>query len=89
MIALRAAQLGVELTHLRVTVASRSNDLGMLADNGHIPAGPLDVHVTIEIASPTAPLPELHEIIAWAEHHSPVDDIFHRAITPEVLIKIG
>src|SRR5258708_13137314 len=49
VIAMRAAQLGVTLTTLEVTVDSESDDRGLLGMDDAISAGPLSVRVHVRI----------------------------------------
>jgi uncharacterized OsmC-like protein len=51
MIALRAAQLDVELSTLEVRVGSTSDDRGMLGMSDAIPAGPLNMKISIRIGA--------------------------------------
>jgi uncharacterized OsmC-like protein len=80
MIALRAAQLGVALSRLEVTVESRSDDRVMLGAVVEGFAGPLEMRVRVRIASDTADDDTLREIVAWGLGHSPVGDVVLRAI---------
>jgi uncharacterized OsmC-like protein len=81
VIAMRAAQLGVELTHLQVTVESTSDDRGMFGIVSEVPPGPREVRVRVEIASESTAPAELQDIVRWAEEHSPVGDAIRRAIS--------
>jgi len=89
MIALRAAQLGIELSRLEVTVESDSDDLGLLGVVEDVPAGPLAVRVRIEMDAEGVPQERLREIVDWAERHSPVGDALRRAIEPSVEMVFG
>jgi uncharacterized OsmC-like protein len=80
VIAMRAAQLGITLTKLEVTVGSQSDTRGLLGVADPVPAGPLDVQVSVRIASADASAAQLHELVRWAESHSPVGDAVRRAI---------
>lgn len=83
MIALRAAQLGVELTTLEVRVDSLSDDRGMLGMDDSKPAGPLNMKISIRIGATGVLAEELHEIVAWAEKHSPVGEPITRVMPTE------
>ncbi|NIM39652.1 MAG: OsmC family peroxiredoxin [Hydrogenophaga sp.] len=90
MIALRAAQLGIELSQLEVTVGSRSDNRGLLgAGDGEAHAGPLDVQLTVRIAAPGVPAQTLHELVQWAEAHSPVGDALRRALTVRAEVQVA
>ena len=80
LIAMRAAQVGVQLTELEVIVDSESDDRGLLGMDDSVVAGPLSVRTRIRIASEGADQDRLHEIVEWAEKHSPVADAIRRAV---------
>ncbi|HJW91605.1 MAG TPA: OsmC family protein [Anaerolineales bacterium] len=88
MIALRAAQLGVELTTLEVRVDSLSDDRGMLGMDDSKPAGPLNMKISLRIGAQGVALEKIHEIIAWAEKHSPVGEPLTRIMPTEYLLEI-
>ena len=87
MIALRAAQLGIELKTLEVRVNSVSDDRGMLGIDDTKPAGPLNMKVSIRIGADGIPAEKLHEIIEWAEHHSPVGEPLNRVMLVEYAVE--
>lgn len=87
VIAMRAAQLGVVLTRLQVTVDSISDDRGMFGVGADIPAGPQSMRVRVEIASSEASADQLREIVHWAEKHSPVGNAIRRAVPTSVEIE--
>ena len=88
MIALRAAQLGVELTTLEVRVGSISDDRGMLGMDDSKPAGPLNMKVGIRIGAEGVSSDKLHEIIEWAEKHSPVGEPLTRVMPTEYTVEV-
>lgn len=88
LIAMRAAQLGVTLTTLEVTVDSQSDDRGLLGMDGNIPAGPLSMRTVVRIGGDGIAPAKLHEIIEWAEAHSPVADAIRRAIPARLEIEV-
>lgn len=79
VIAMRAAELGVPLERVEVTVDSESDDRGLLGAGHDIPAGPLSTHFAITITS-SADADTLRELTEWADHHSPVSDGLRRAV---------
>ncbi|MCW5860864.1 MAG: OsmC family protein [Caldilineales bacterium] len=89
MIALRAAQLGVELSTLEVRVGSTSDDRGMMGMDDAVPAGPLNMQVGIRIGAEGASAETLHEIVAWAEKHSPVGEPLTRVMPVEYAVEIA
>jgi uncharacterized OsmC-like protein len=89
LIAMRAAQEGVELTTLEVSVDSESDDRGLLGMDDAIHAGPLSVRTRVRIAAPGVPPQKLHDIVRWAEAHSPVADAICRAVPARTEVEIG
>jgi uncharacterized OsmC-like protein len=87
MIALRAAQLGIELTNLEVRVDSVSDDRGMLGMDDSVPAGPLKMKISIRIGAAGVSTEILHEIVEWAEKHSPVGEPLGRMIPVENVVE--
>jgi uncharacterized OsmC-like protein len=87
VIAMRAAQLGILLERLEVTVGSESDDRGLLGLSDAVPPGPLGVRVTVRIAAKGASAEQLRELVQWAEQHSPVNDAVRRPVpvTTEVI----
>jgi uncharacterized OsmC-like protein len=80
VIAMRAAQQGVELSGLEVTVDSESDDHGILGMDDDVPAGPLSVRVGVRISSPDAEPDRLRAIAEWGADHCPVCDATRRAV---------
>lgn len=79
-IAMRAAELDVELTVLEVTVDSESDDRGLLGVDDRVPAGPLAVRTRIRIGAAGVAPERLRELVRWAEAHSPVADAIRRVV---------
>lgn len=88
MIAMRAAELGIELTTLEVTVSSTSDDRGLLQMDDSIHAGPLNVNIHVRLGARNATEEQLKAIVAWAERHSPVGDIITRVVPLEVRVDV-
>jgi uncharacterized OsmC-like protein len=88
-IAMRAAQLGVALTRLEVTVESLSDDRGMFGPGADVPPGSQSTRVRVAIASSEASADRLREIVRSAERHSPVGDAIRRAIPASMAIEIS
>jgi uncharacterized OsmC-like protein len=80
LIAMRAAQVGVQLTRLEVVVDSESDDRGLLGMDDSVVAGPLSVRTRIRIAAEGSDQDRLREVVEWAEKHSPVADAIRRAV---------
>ncbi len=89
LIAMRAAQEGVELSRLEVIVDSESDDRGLLGMDDSIPAGPLSMRTRVYIEAEGVAPERLQAIVAWAEAHSPVADAIHRAIPMTTEIHTG
>jgi uncharacterized OsmC-like protein len=88
MIALRAAQLGIELQHLQVRVDNISDDRGMLGMDEAIPAGPLKLKISVHIDADGVSEEKLYEIVNWAEKHSPVGEPLTRVMPTEYKVDI-
>ncbi|OGN82228.1 MAG: hypothetical protein A2X23_03850 [Chloroflexi bacterium GWC2_73_18] len=89
LIAMRAAQLGVELSRLEVTADSESDDRGILGMDQAVPAGPLSSRTRITIAAEGVPEETLRDIVRWADEHAPVGDAIRRAVPRAVEVEIG
>jgi uncharacterized OsmC-like protein len=89
LIAMRAAQLGVKLTLLEVTVGSESDDRGLLGVSESIPPGPMSVSVSVRIAAEGASAEQLHDLVRWAERHSPVSDAVRRAVPVHTQVTVA
>lgn len=89
VIAMRAAQEGIELTTLTVSVESESDSRGLLGMDDSVPAGPLSIRARICIGADRASEGRLHQIIRWAQAHSPVGDAIHRAVPTKTEVEIA
>ncbi len=87
LIAMRAAQLGIRLTVLRVTVDSESDDRGLLGVAEDVPAGPLSMRVRVHLGSDGVGERQLREVVRWAHAHCPVSDAVQRAVPVTVEIE--
>ncbi len=88
VIAMRAAQAGVTLTTLEVTVDGESDDRGLLGMDDSIPAGPLSVRTRVRIGAAGVAPDRLREIVEWAEAHSPVADAISRPVPKKIEIEV-
>lgn len=88
LIAMHAAQEGVELQRLQVTVDSESDDRGILGMDESVPAGPLSIRVAVEISA-GADGERLRSIAANGMAHCPVHDVARRAVETEVEVRTG
>ena len=89
VIAMRAAQLGVVLTKLQVSVDSVSDNRGMFALGDGVSAGPQSVRIRVQISADGAAPEQLREIVEWAEAHSPVGDAIRRAVPSTMEIQVA
>ena len=89
LIAMRAAQLGVALSTLAVTVDSESDDRGILGMDNTIAAGPLSVRTRIRIGAEEIAPERLREIVNWAQAHCPVADAIQRAVPSKTEVEIA
>ena len=80
LIAMRAAQQGIDLGRIEVVVDSESDDRGILGLDDSVPAGPLSSRARIRIGRKDSPAKQVDEIVRWAEAHCPVQDAVRRAI---------
>lgn len=71
-IAMRAAQRGIEISRLEVTVSSELDNRGMLGLNDDVSPGLLALRVLVRIGAPDASREELTELVHWACAHAPV-----------------
>jgi uncharacterized OsmC-like protein len=88
MIAIGAAQEGIELDSLEVVIGSFSDDRGMLGVVKGVDAGPSESSARVTISAKQASAAKLHEVIEWAEAHSPVTDSLRRAVPHRLQIEI-
>lgn len=89
VIAMRAAQLGVTLTTLTVTVDSESDNRGLLGMDDAVPPGPLSMRTHVRIGAQGIAPDCLREIVEWAEAHSPVADAIRRAVPSKTEVGIA
>jgi uncharacterized OsmC-like protein len=88
LIAMRAAQTGVAITELAVTVDSQSNDYGILGIDGYTPAAPLSTRVAVNMRC-DADQKTARKLVDWAIEHCPVTDAVRRAIPMSVEVDAG
>ena len=88
MIAIKAAQEGIQLETLEVTVGSVSDDRGMLGAPEGVHAGPSESWAHVIVSAKGAPEEKLREVVKWAEEHSPVTDSLCRAVPHTLKLEI-
>jgi uncharacterized OsmC-like protein len=77
-VTMEAARQGIELSDLTVSVESDTDFRGALGVDGAPSAGPIEIRVRVELASPDATEDQLREIVQRAESRSPVHDALVR-----------
>ena len=87
VIAMRAAELGIPLQSLEVTVDSESDDRGLLGMDDAVPAGPLSSRILVRIVAEGVDPQSLQELVEWADRHSPVSDAIRRAVPTTVEVE--
>ena len=88
VIAMRAAQLGLTLSTLEVTVTSESDLRGLLGADEEVSAGLRGVRTHVKIGAAGASPEQLRQIVSWAEAHSPVGCTVRDAQTTAVEIEM-
>jgi uncharacterized OsmC-like protein len=89
LVTMRAAEEGVALDHLVVTVDSESDDRGITGAADDIPAGPLSGRVKVMLGAAGADEATLRSIAEWGWQHCPVDDAIRRAVRVDLEIEVG
>jgi len=72
VIAMRAAQLGISLSKLEVTVESDGDHRGILGLDDQVSAGASALRTKVRIGADNAAPGQLEDLVRWAEKHSPV-----------------
>ena len=84
-IAMRGAELDIEIDRLEVRASSRSDSRGLLGLGDH-PVGMLGVDVVVDIEASGVSDATLAELIAYADRHSPVSTTVRHATPVEFTI---
>jgi uncharacterized OsmC-like protein len=87
LISMRAAELGIPLQRVEVLVDSESDARGVLAIDDMVPAGPLTSRIRVRITAEGVDAHVLHELVDWADRHSPISDMIRRAIPLSVEVE--
>jgi uncharacterized OsmC-like protein len=84
LVAMRAAEEGIELKRLEVNVDSESDDRGILGMDASVPAGPLSTRIQISLATDgranSVTAERLRAIAEEAEARCPVSETLRRAV---------
>ncbi|MDP8957592.1 MAG: OsmC family protein [Actinomycetota bacterium] len=89
LVAMRAAEEGVELSRLEVQVDSESDDRGILGMDASIPAGPLSARIRISMAADGVSPELLRRIADEGTARCPVSDAVGRAVPMTTEIEIA
>ena len=89
VIVMRAAELGIDLTSVEVTVDGESDDRGLLAVDESVPAGPQSIRTRVRVTASDAEPGEIEALVHWAERHSPVADAHRRSIPSSLELEIN
>jgi uncharacterized OsmC-like protein len=89
VIAMRSAQLGVDLTTLEVSVTAEADVRGMLGVGDEVSPSLGELAVLVEIGADGATDDELEEIVRWAAVHSPVTSTLRDASKVAIEIEIA
>ena len=88
VIAMRAAQVGVTLTSLEVSVSSESDSRGLLGTDESVSAGLFGLRTHVKIGAKDATADQLQEIVQWADAHSPVGCTIRQSPTNAVEVEV-
>src|SRR5207253_10425851 len=80
LIAMRAAQQGLEPGRIEVVVDSESDDRGILGIDDSVPAGPMSSRARVRIGRNDASPEQLAALVGWADAHCPAQDSVRRAV---------
>lgn len=72
VIAMRAAQLGITLTTLEVSVESQADQRGLLGLDDRVSAGASTLCTHVRIGADGVTADRLRTLVAWGDAHSPV-----------------
>ena len=89
LLAMRAAQLGLDPGRVTVEVDSQSDDRGILGLDDGVAAGPLTTRVAVEFATASADPADLRALAEWAIDHCPVVDAVRRSIPMSVDVTVS
>jgi uncharacterized OsmC-like protein len=87
-IAMKAAQEGIELTTLEVSIDTESDTRGIFGIQESIKAGPLNMKSRVRIGAEGVPEEKLHDIVKWNEKHSWVGNAICRSVPLETEVEI-
>ncbi len=89
LVAMRAAQLELDVSKIETLVDSESNDYGILGIDESIPAGPFGVSIRVRLEGAAVGDERYQELVAWAVDHCPVTDAVLRSIPIETEVELS
>ena len=89
LVTMRAAQLGITLDSIEVTVNSESDDRGILGLDDQTPAGPLSGRIAVTLAATGVDDARLDAIARWGIEHCPVVDALVRSVPVAIEVRAG
>jgi uncharacterized OsmC-like protein len=89
VIAMRAAELGIQLQRLEVIADSESDHRGLLGMDDAAPVGPAWSRIRVRVDAVGATPDQLRELVEWADRHSPVSDAMRRSVPVTVEVEAG
>lgn len=88
VLTMRAAQVGIDLTTLEVTVESESDARGSLGIDDTVTVGPARVQLHFRLSASNAGPDRLRELVEWTEAHSPVGHAIGEPTSMEVEVTV-
>ena len=89
MIATRAAQLGITLDSLEVTILSEVDWRGPLGLDDSVVPAMINLQPQVKISAAGVPQAVLSEIVRWGEEHSPVARTIKAGQLAQATINLG
>jgi uncharacterized OsmC-like protein len=84
VIAMRAAQLGIDLEKLEVRVESHSDNRGLLGLDEGVSAALIELRTVVRIRAANASRDQLVSLARWADAHSPVACTLRNMLAGEI-----
>lgn len=88
VIAMRAAQLGIALDKLDVTVESQGDNRGMLGLDDTVSAALIGLCAVVHIRAAKATADELASLVRWGDAHSPVACTLRHALGADIKVVV-
>ena len=88
VIAMRAAQLGIALDKLDVTVESQGDNRGMLGLDDTVSAALIGLCAVVHIRAAKATADELASLVRWGDAHSPVACTLRHALGADIEVVV-